>query len=129
MNINESVKLTCIGCPKGCQLTVTKTGSGTEKEDFKIEGNSCKIGLEYAYKEMTSPMRVLTSTIRVNGGERVLVPVKSEPDVPKDMQLACMEVIKRTVVNAPVHAGDILIKDILGTGANIIAGEDVFAKR
>ena len=125
MNIGEEVKMTCIGCPKGCQLSVTKIGKGLSKKDFKIEGNSCKIGLEYAYKEMTTPMRVLTSTIRVKGGERVLVPVKSEPEVPKTMQLACMEVIKRTVVNAPVHAGDILIKDILGTGANIIAGEDV----
>lgn len=125
MNVNESVKMTCIGCPKGCLLTVTKIGAGTTQEDFKVEGNTCKIGLSYAFKEMTAPMRVLTSTIRVSGGERPLVAVKSVPEVPKDLQLACMEVVKRTTVKAPVHAGDILIHDILGCGASIVAGEDV----
>lgn len=125
MNVNESTKMTCIGCPKGCQLTVTKIGTGLAQEDFKVEGNTCKIGLSYAFKEMTAPMRVLTSTIRVSGGERPLVAVKSVPEVPKNLQLACMEIVKRTVVTAPVHAGSVLIPDILGCGANIVAGEDV----
>lgn len=125
MNLNETEKITCIGCPKGCSLTVTKLNESNTPESFKIEGNGCKIGLNYAYKEMTNPVRVLTSTIRVLGGERELVAVKSVPEVPKDLQLTCMEIIKRTTVTAPVHAGDILINDILGTGANIVAGEDV----
>lgn len=125
MNLIETVKMTCIGCPKGCSLAVTKIGQGNAQEDYKVEGNSCKIGISYAYKEMTAPMRVLTSTIRVTGGERPLVAVKSVPEVPKNLQLSCMEIVKRTTVKAPVHAGDILIKDILGSGANIVAGEDV----
>lgn len=125
MNQGETIKMTCIGCPKGCQLTVSKIGPGLNPQDFKIEGNSCKIGLNYAFKEMTCPMRVLTSTIRVTGGERPMVAVKSVPEIPKNLQLACMEIIKRATVKAPVHAGDILIYDILSTGANIVAGEEV----
>lgn len=121
MKTGEKIKMTCIGCPKGCLLTV----SGNAIEDFLVEGNSCKIGVQYAFKEMTFPMRTLTCTVKVSGGERPLVAAKSVPEIPKDMQLKCMEVVKRTVVKAPVHAGDILIKDILGLGADIVAGEEL----
>ncbi len=125
MNTAETIKLTCIGCPKGCNLLVAKIGNGNGPEDYKVEGNSCKIGLSYAFKEMTAPMRTLTCTVRVEGGERPLVAAKSVPEVPKGLQLACMEVVKRTKVTAPVKAGDVLIHDILGTGADIVAGEEV----
>ena len=123
----EEKQLVCIGCPKGCLLSIKKTGTGNSESDFEISGNTCKKGYTYAINELTHPMRTLTCTVKVQGGDRSLVSAKSVPEIPKAMQLDCMQVVKRTVVQAPVFLGDVLIPDILGTGSDIVAGEDVAA--
>ena len=50
-----------------------------------------------------------------------MVPAKSSVEIPRDLQKECMEVVKRSKVKAPVKTGDVLIKNILDTGADIIA--------
>lgn len=59
----EVRELTCIGCPLGCQLTVTMGN-----DEIKVEGNTCPRGEAYAKKEVTNPTRIVTSTVRVEGG-------------------------------------------------------------
>ena len=57
--------LTCIGCPVGCQLTVTMNG----RDVTEVSGNNCKRGAVYGAKEVTNPTRIVTTTVRVTGGE------------------------------------------------------------
>ena len=59
----EERKLTCIGCPMGCPLTVVMNG----EEVVSVTGNTCKRGDVYARKEVTNPTRIVTSTVRVSG--------------------------------------------------------------
>ena len=47
----EERKLTCIGCPMGCPLTVVMNG----EEVVSVTGNTCKRGDVYARKEVTNP--------------------------------------------------------------------------
>jgi|WetSurMetagenome_2_1015567.scaffolds.fasta_scaffold545664_1 CxxC motif-containing protein len=125
---SEKKILTCIICPMGCQLEVTEeTGSGTHSS-YSVTGNSCSRGAQYAQKELTNPTRTLTCSVAVRHGVRRLVPAKSVPDVPRDRQLECMEVIRRLSAEAPVHTGDVLCADILNTGADIIACDDIPAR-
>lgn len=112
----------------GCQLEVTKTSGNGEAVAYAVAGNACKRGEEYARKELTNPERTLTCTVQVAGGAGPLVPAKSKSEIPRDMQLECMEVIKRLCVKAPVRAGDVLLEDILNTGADIIACDDIAAR-
>ncbi|MCR4953094.1 MAG: DUF1667 domain-containing protein [Treponema sp.] len=128
MNLSEEKTMTCIVCPIGCELHIRKIGSGNSTSDFDVTGNNCKNGEKYAIQEETFPMRTLTTTVRVNNGTQPLVPVKSVPEIPKILQLECMEVLKRFTAQAPIKNGDILYPDILGTGANIIACESVEEK-
>ena len=65
----EERKLTCIGCPMGCPLTV-KMEHG---EVVSITGNTCKRGDIYARKEVTNPTRIVTSTVRITGGSEAMV--------------------------------------------------------
>ena len=125
MNLNEEKTMTCIVCPMGCELHIRKIGSGNASSDFDVSGNNCKNGEKYAIQEETFPMRTLTTTVRVNKGSQSLVPVKSVPEIPKILQLECMEILKRLHVNAPIKNGDILYPDILGTGAAIVACQSV----
>lgn len=112
----EERELICICCPLGCPLTVQ-----IEEEKITVTGNSCKRGEEYGKKEVKNPTRTVTSTIRVNGGELPMVPVKTKKDIPKDKIIVCMEEIRKTWVAAPVSLGDVIIKDCAGTGVSVIA--------
>lgn len=121
----EKIPMTCIICPMGCAMEVELETSGNEKKVLSVKDNGCKRGDMYARKEFLNPTRTLTSTIAVEGGELPLVPVKSAGEVPKNLLLQCMEVVRRSKCKAPVKRGDVLIYDLLGTGVNIIACADV----
>lgn len=108
-------KITCIGCPLGCGITI-KTEGG---EITGISGYTCKKGEEYARTEATDPRRTLTTTMRVAGGG--LIPVKSNRPVKKALLFDCMKEINKATAKAHARIGDVLISDILGTGADIVA--------
>ena len=107
-------ELTCIVCPKGCPLRV-------ELEDGKIlnvTGFTCPRGKQYAIDECTHPMRTVTSTARTESGS--VIPVKTNTTIPKEKMFDCMKEINKATAVLPVHIGDILIENILGTGANVV---------
>lgn len=110
-------ELTCVACPLGCTVTVEYNDS----EVISVTGNTCKRGEAYAKTEITNPTRSLTSTVKVNGGILPVVPVKSDKPVPKDKMFECMRVINSACVDAPVKIGQVIIENILDTGADIVA--------
>ncbi len=115
----------CITCPKGCMIDVTVKDGAV----LSVTGNSCVRGDTYARAEMTSPVRVVTSSVRVSDGDHFVVSVKTDRAIPKDKINACVEALKMLTVNAPVSAGKVLIKGVAGTDANIVATSEAGAKR
>ncbi len=120
----ETRELTCIRCPIGCHITV-ELENGEVKS---ITGNSCPRGEEYAASEVTNPVRTVTSLVAVNGGERPVVSVKTAGDVPRGKMMDVVGALKSVTVEAPVAIGDIIVNNIAGTGADIVATSNV-AKR
>ena len=112
-------ELTCIVCPKGCQLKVELDG----KKVVSVEGYTCKRGLTYTETEFTAPMRTLTTTAPVEGGG--VVPVKTDKTVPKELLFDCMKEVNKARVSPDAKVGDIVIENILGTGANVITTRNV----
>lgn len=117
-------KLTCIGCPLGCSISVSLSDNG---EVSKITGNTCKKGEEYARKEVTNPSRVVTSIVKINNGDVNMVSVKTAEDIPKGKIFDCMEALKKVTVTAPVQIGEVIIKNVCGTGVDVIATKKVNA--
>jgi len=118
-------KLTCISCPIGCELSVSLDESG---KILKIEGNRCPRGKEYAITEITNPQRILPISVKVEDGEMELVSAKTDKPVPKKKMYEIIEYIKKLKVKAPVKRGDLIVEDILGTGANLVATRTVNKK-
>lgn len=110
--------LICVSCPFGCAISVDLDDKGSV---LSVTGNTCKRGEQYAISECTNPVRVLTTTMKVNGGSLAVVPVKTSAPIPKGKMFDCMKTINNEVVDAPVRMGDILICNICDTGADIIA--------
>lgn len=117
----ERKELICIGCPMGCPMKV----SLEQGRVVQIEGNTCKRGAVYAKKEVTNPTRIVTSTVRVTGGTAPVVSVKTASDIPKERIRECMKALKMVEVKAPVAMGDILCRDIAGTGVDIVATRNI----
>lgn len=119
-----SVKsLTCIACPVGCQLEVTING-----DDITVTGNACNRGPEYAINEITNPTRVLPTTVAIKNGFLNRLPVVTNGEIPKGKIFEAMEVINKVVVEAPVKVKDVIIKDILGTGVDVVASRSMDKK-
>ena len=110
--------LTCIVCPRGCTLTVT-LDSDLENPVVSVEGQGCKRGVDYATAECTHPTRVLTTTApTVDGG---VVPCKTDRAIPRELLFEAMKAVNSLSAPAVVRIGDILLENLLGTGANIVA--------
>ena len=107
--------LICITCPKGCHLTVD------EENDYKVTGNACPRGAEYGRNEMLHPVRVITSTVKIEGADIARLPVKTDRPLPKDKMFDCMQVVNRLSAKSPVKVGQVLAGNILGTDVNIVA--------
>ena len=112
----------CIMCPIGCAVTVKSDGSGNITQ---IIGNKCKKGETYVRDEFTNPMRVLTSTVAVEGAAISRLPVRTSNVIPKDKLSDCMNEIQKVKVNAPIKICDKIIKNILGLGVDVIATRDL----
>ncbi|MBR5601241.1 MAG: DUF1667 domain-containing protein [Clostridia bacterium] len=107
-------EMTCIICPRGCQLTVEYE----DKKVLSVKGNACKRGTDYAVAECTCPTRTLTTTVMTESGE--VVAVKSNKAIPKELLFDCMACINTTCIPDTVRQGDVVIANVLGTGADII---------
>ena len=108
-------ELICIVCPNGCHLRVD------EEKDYLVTGNSCPRGAEYGKSELMHPVRVVTSTVRCRGGAYPRCPVKTNRPVPKESIFAVMDAMEGVTLTAPVRTGDIVIQNICGTGADLVA--------
>ena len=117
----EERKLTCIGCPMGCSLVVTLNNG----EIVSVTGNTCKRGKIYGQKEVTNPTRIVTSTVRISGGTIPMVSVKTREDIPKEKIFDCIQALKTVEVQAPVHIGDIILKNVAGLGVDLVATKNV----
>jgi NADPH-dependent 2,4-dienoyl-CoA reductase/sulfur reductase-like enzyme/CxxC motif-containing protein len=107
--------LICIVCPRGCHLEVD------ENNNFAVTGNSCERGAKYGRQEITNPTRVITSTVCAAGGKLVRMPVKTDQNIPKDRIFEAMKLLDGLEVKSPFKAGEVVVGDICGTGANFIS--------
>ena len=116
-------EIICTVCPRGCHLQV----EGEGEKILSVEGYSCKRGLEYGSAEFAHPVRILTTTVKLEGQQNDLLPVRSNQPLPKEKLFECMEVIRTTTVKAPVSRYDVIIPNICGCGVDIVATKAVEA--
>ena len=109
-------ELTCIVCPRGCQMVVELEG----KNVLSVSGNFCPRGKTYAETECTHPTITVTTTAKCSDGS--LVSVKTDRPIPKENMMDCMRMVNGTVVSLPVSVGDVILEDVFG--ARIVATQN-----
>ena len=121
----EVKELTCIVCPLGCHITVTLN----KGKVVNVKGYSCPKGKEYAYQEIVQPVRTLATTVKIRNGTRNMLPVKTNKPIPKELLLKAMNIIAKVEVEAPIEIGTTIIKNILNTGADVVATATIEKKK
>lgn len=112
----EKKEFVCIRCPLGCNITVETEGA----EIKSITGNTCPRGADYVTKELTDPRRVVTSLVCVEGGELPVVSVKTVSDIPKASMKECVRQLGQLVLRAPVAMGEVVVKNVCGSGVDVV---------
>lgn len=90
-------------------------------DEVKVEGNLCPRGREYAVQEVTEPRRDLFTVVEVEGGEIPVVPVRTTAPVPKEKMKQILRELAKIRLKAPIKAGDIVARNVLGLGVDVIA--------
>lgn len=113
-------KLTCIVCPIGCIISVK-----IFRDRLEATGYRCSRGLDYARQEVLDPRRIAITVVKVRCGDTPIVPVRTDRPIPKRLIREVARLAAYIEVEAPVKLGQIIVKDILGTEANLIATRPV----
>ena len=113
----EKTHFVCVVCPIGCEIDVVHDGS----KIISMEGNKCEKSKEFVSQELIEPMRILTTTVRIEGSRWPVIPVRTDKAVPKRLFARVMRQLRRVELRAPVNISDVVVRDILRTGANVIA--------
>ncbi|NLC34590.1 MAG: DUF1667 domain-containing protein [Erysipelothrix sp.] len=116
---------TCIGCPIGCTLEVTMYS----EDNIVVEGNLCAIGDRYGKREIVEPVRMVTSSVFVDDGIFNVVSIKTDKEINKKLMIDLAKELQGVRVEAPVHIGDVIVKNILGSDVNMIATSEVLKKK
>ena len=97
----------------GCALNI-------EEHDGKVvvSGNTCKRGELYGVQEFTHPKRAITTLVKTADGS--VVSVKTSALVPKERIFEVVGKIHELDVRPDAKIGDVLAKDLLGLGVDVI---------
>ncbi len=115
-------KIICILCPKGCHLEVDPDN------DYAVKGHSCPKGMVYGREELKNPVRVVTTTVTIKDSTLPRCPVKTNGMIPKKYVEQAVRLLDSVVVEAPVKLGDVIYKDICGTGVDFVASRSMAKK-
>ncbi len=111
----------CIGCPLGCRVSVAVDRRG---KVAGMRGARCRQGEKYVLKELREPVRTLTTTLRTADRDFPLLPVRTSRPVLKALMRDIVRETASVVVKPPVKCGQVLVSDVCGSGADLVATTD-----
>ncbi|HBT39281.1 MAG TPA: hypothetical protein DEA64_04080, partial [Pseudothermotoga sp.] len=101
-------------CPKGCEIELYGDASNPV-----FRGYSCERGLEFAKGDIVNPKRVLCTTVLTSSSR--LLPVRTDREIPLESFQKVMQAVKQLVVERPVRRGEVIVRNIENTNANLIS--------
>lgn len=118
--MKEVKNLICITCPKGCEAAVWN-----EEGEIKLKGKICKKGKSYLEQEFREPRRTLTTTVVTRDSRLKRFPVRTSGPIPKNDLFRAMGFLASVEVRPPVKTSDVIVRDLLRTGVDVIACDDL----
>ncbi len=118
--MSAETKIICVACPKGCRLRINRQG-----ETMVVSDQGCKRGEQYAVQEITDPRRMVATTVRIQSNSHPLLPVYTSAPIPKGKIQPLLIQLRKINLKVPVKMGQVVLKDVLGTGIDVLASRDI----
>jgi len=112
---------TCIVCPNGCEMEAEYEGT----QVLSVKGQFCPKGKAYVTQELVDPRRTIATSVCVKGGMLPLTSVRTTCAIPKERIFDVMAEINKQTLTAPVRIGDVVIKNVLGLGSDVIVTKNI----
>ncbi|HOK62382.1 MAG TPA: DUF1667 domain-containing protein [Soehngenia sp.] len=106
----------CNGCKNNCSIEIIKDGNRITYNGYK-----CSKGLSYAKLNSSEESKIVTARAILTNGKMSKIPVRTTTEIPCDLIADVIQTIENTKVQAPIEKGTVIIKNILGTGADVVA--------
>lgn len=74
---------------------------------------------------MRNSREIFTSIVRIKGSKYRVVPVKSSKPIDKSLLIECSKALSRIHVGVPLNIGDVICRNILNTGVDIICAKNI----
>lgn len=114
------MELICIVCPNSCRLKVTEGANGIE-----VEGARCKRGKQFAYDEMTCPMRTVCTSVRTTVKGFPVVSVRTSAEIPKNKIFKLMQMLANVTVTTPLPSGSVVLSKVFDSDVDVITTTDM----
>ena len=109
--------LPCPKCEKACLLSVVWYG----EELTSVTGHLCPVGVEYARSQVVVTLSTVSTSVRVEGGTTGLVPVRTHRPVDKSKTIEIIREAGKVSVKAPIRNGQVVVRNVAGAGADLVA--------
>lgn len=110
------MELVCIVCPNSCKMN---------NDDGVITGFKCPRGKKFFEDELTCPKRTVCTTVATSFADMPVLPCRTSADIPKDRIFELMDLVKTLRVDRRLGRGEIIVKNVLGTGVDLISTADM----
>lgn len=113
--MKKITEITCVCCSNGCVVSVDETNGNA------VSGNRCSNGKAYAIHQLTNPKRQVNASLPIANGDVDHIDVKTDRAVKLEHLDNILAELKEMHLEAPIYVSQVLIHDIAGTGANLVA--------
>ena len=90
-----------------------------------MTGAECSRGVAYARSEISDPRRIFTSTVRLDGSDIKMVPVRTDRPIKKQRWKQAVELVKGLKAIAPVAFGQVIEKDFTEKDINLVSSREI----
>ncbi|MDD2413966.1 MAG: DUF1667 domain-containing protein [Eubacteriaceae bacterium] len=111
----------CKMCSKNCSIDVTVRNG----QISAVHGKLCDKGKDYVNRELINPRSNIAGVVMVEGGTLPLASVRLTKAIPKDEIYKAKQIMFNVCVNAPVYVGQVVVKNLLGTGSDVVATKNI----
>ena len=74
---------------------------------------------------MTAPMRTVTTTVATAFRDMPYLPVRTCGEIPAESVKTILKELSKIVIKKPVMCGDTVVRNVAGTGTDVIATMDM----
>ena len=120
-------KVTCIICPVSCNAEVVITHTLKGGKAISIKNIECPRGETYVMNEIKAPVRDFFTIVKVKDAKISVLPVRTTGPIPKERIMDCSLELSKLVVKAPKKLGEVIVKNLLNLGVDIISTRDLEA--